>query len=49
MPVIKKVCESAPKWGTLSKLYMRRSVANWERYQDAWHLVARKLGLPVNG
>src|SRR5262249_7609170 len=45
MAVVKAVCESAPKWGSASKVYMRRAIPDWNQYRDAWNLISNHLGI----
>jgi hypothetical protein len=45
MSIVQSACEGAEKWGDSSKVYMRRSIPNHERYRDAWGLVLRRLGI----
>lgn len=44
MPVIVKVCESAPMWGASSKVFLR-NVPDVDQYRDAWHLIIDHLGV----
>ena len=47
MAVVVKASELGGTWGTSSKV-LRRSVPDWEQYQDAWHLIVETLGLHPN-
>ncbi|WP_162941619.1 hypothetical protein [Desertimonas flava] len=37
------MAETAPQWGASAKIYMRRSIKNWEQYRSAWDLVLEHL------
>jgi hypothetical protein len=39
MDVVRKVCETAPRWGNSWKVYVRRAITEWERYRNAWDLI----------
>jgi hypothetical protein len=43
MNVVRETSTSAPSWGKSTKVYMRRSIADWQQYRGAWKLIEQYL------